>query len=73
MKTTRLDPELGTEKYCNGCGEWWPLDDEFYYHYPPTSRYAGRFQSMCRACLVERQAAAQRRLRAIRRERCWAA
>lgn len=25
------DTELGPEKYCNKCGEWWPADTEFFY------------------------------------------
>lgn len=28
---TRTDPELGPEKCCSVCGEWWPLDEEFWY------------------------------------------
>jgi len=68
---TRDDPELGTEKLCNICGEWWPLDEEFWYF---TTKHAGspvRWrdrtyarkttvrvpQSRCRACWAERSAA----------------
>ncbi len=27
----REDPELGHERRCKDCGEWWPMDDEFWY------------------------------------------
>lgn len=47
---TREDPELGTERYCRGCDEWWPDDAEFW--------YLGREQR-CKAC----HAAAVRRYR----------
>jgi hypothetical protein len=42
---TRTDPEIGIEKLCKSCGEWWPLDDEFYY--PSNPAY-------CKACWIER-------------------
>jgi hypothetical protein len=41
---TRIDPELGTEKLCARCGEWWPLDAEFYYLSQP---------ARCKACWAE--------------------
>ena len=66
----RIDPELGPEKRCTVCGEWWPLDEEFWYFrtFP-----AGRVEvsrgkafvrkatvrhaySRCRACWSERNA-----------------
>jgi hypothetical protein len=68
--TRRVDPELGPEKLCTTCGEWWPLDEEFWY----LKRYragdvetsGGRtyvrqtsgatVQSRCRACWAERSA-----------------
>ena len=43
----RLDePELGPQRWCAACGEWWPLSREFWY-----VRRCGRAQ--CRACLRE--------------------
>lgn len=68
----RVDPILGTEKRCGTCGEWWPLDEEFWY----VKRYqagdiayaAGKsyirqssgehWYSRCRACWADRSAAA---------------
>lgn len=67
----RIDPELGEEKLCHVCREWWPLDEEFWY----VKRYAagdiayggGRsyvrqtsgahWYSRCRACWADRAAA----------------
>jgi hypothetical protein len=43
------DPELGTVRYCRGCGETWPLDDEFWY-FDKRGHVLGR----CRACWSER-------------------
>ena len=54
---TRDDPILGTEKRCPRCGEWWPLDDEFFYRATPCHRLRGaRWQAYCRACWAERSA-----------------
>ena len=44
--------ELGTERRCNACGEWWPLDGEFFYRHP---RGHGGFMGMCKACRAERR------------------
>jgi hypothetical protein len=44
--------ELGTERRCNGCGEWWPLDGEFYHRNP---KGIGGFLGTCRACFAERR------------------
>jgi len=74
---TRDDPELGTEKLCSVCGEWWPLDDEFWYfttkpagqvvrsrNYTYTRRTTVRHvYSRCRACWADRGAAAYQRRR----------
>lgn len=29
----RVDPELGPERWCGGCQEWWPDDAEFWRYY----------------------------------------
>ena len=64
----RIDPELGPEKRCNVCGEWWPLDEEFwYFKVIPAGRPAKsggkvyvrshevrHVYSRCRACWNER-------------------
>jgi len=39
--------ELGVERQCNACREWWPLDDEFFYR-----RLSG-YQGRCKACVNE--------------------
>lgn len=44
--------EIGTERQCNGCGEWWPLDKEFYHR---NYRGIGGFLGTCRACFAERR------------------
>ena len=68
----RIDPELGTEKRCNVCGDWWPLDEEFWYvkrYAVGDVAYAGgkpyvrltpgvHWYSRCRACWADRAAAA---------------
>lgn len=65
---TRDDPELGPEKLCNVCHEWWPLDEEFWYFtikpagqvcrghgYSWTRKTTVRHvYSRCRACWNER-------------------
>ena len=70
----RDDPELGTEKRCTTCGEWWPLDEDFWYvkRYevgdtayaggkPYVRQTAGRhWFSQCRACWSDRSAARYR-------------
>lgn len=39
----RRTTELGTERYCRRCHEWWPEDDEFW------NGVGGRYVK-CRAC-----------------------
>lgn len=55
------DPILGTMKSCSKCGEWWPLDEEFYYR----NRTCNKFYSECRACYREWDA--KRRVRTGRK------
>ena len=40
--------ELGTEKRCCRCTEFFPMDDEFFY------RRGSGFHSYCKACVKER-------------------
>lgn len=54
-----VDPELGRQKLCPGCDEWWPLDDEFWYRYVPRRR-SPYWSARCRACLLETSAAKYR-------------
>lgn len=66
----REDPELGTERLCRVCGEWWPLDDDFWYFKvipagtveisrgrPYTRKQTvSVVQGRCKACWAERSA-----------------
>jgi hypothetical protein len=46
----RIETELGTERLCRGCGEFWPdVDPEFWF----LDRF-GRVLGRCRACWSER-------------------
>lgn len=38
--------ELGEEKRCTLCGDFWPADEEFFYRRADS----GRLTSWCRAC-----------------------
>lgn len=42
--------DLGKEKRCARCGEYWPADKEFFYQLPD-----GRLHSYCHACFIERK------------------
>ena len=42
--------ELGTEKHCSRCDEWWPADLEFFFSDP--KRRDGLFYC-CKACYRE--------------------
>jgi hypothetical protein len=44
--------ELGTERRCNACSDWWPLDGEFFHRNP---KGVGGFLGTCRACFSERR------------------
>ena len=48
--------ELGTERYCRGCDEWWPEDEEFF---GITHRPDG-WHTWCRACKNSRTTAMRR-------------
>ncbi len=75
---TRTDPELGLEKLCTVCGDWWPLDEEFwYFRVIPAGQPAKsggkvyirnvtvhHVYSRCRACWADRSASAHRARRA---------
>lgn len=42
--------ELGIEKRCRKCREYWPLDGEFWHI---LKRGIGGFNSVCRACRIQ--------------------
>lgn len=46
LQTQQTD--LGTELRCSKCGEYWPMDSEFFFR----SRRDG-FRSPCKACYYE--------------------
>lgn len=53
--------ELGAEKKCVRCGEWWPADREFFY--ADRKRPDGHF-STCRACRADIQRESRRKAKA---------
>jgi hypothetical protein len=48
----RDDPELGRERLCRTCQEWWPEDDEFWYFQTRNGRR--QTYPYCRACWSDR-------------------
>lgn len=42
-----IQTELGTERQCLRCGEYWPLDTEFFY------RKGAGWQPCCKSCFLE--------------------
>lgn len=53
--------ELGEERQCRCCGEWWPHDAEFF----GSDGHGGR-NSWCLACIAEQKAISRARRRASR-------
>jgi len=51
----RLDPELGLEKLCSGCGEYWPQDTQFWSARHSKEAVDG-LQHYCKCCEGERAA-----------------
>ena len=51
IKLSRIETELGIEKRCTVCQEFWPEDDEFYYF----SRSDNRYYAECKACYSDRR------------------
>lgn len=49
------EEELGSQKRCPACGEWWPVDPEFWYVYRHGPR-TGLANSPCRACFADKSA-----------------
>ena len=43
------EEELGPQRRCSACGEWWPLSPEFFYRVPRSELFSGK----CRACDCE--------------------
>lgn len=55
-----IETELGIEKQCTACGEFWPADKEFFY-----SAGNGRLMAQCIACCEERKRQRRREKEAI--------
>lgn len=56
----KLDPEMGLEKLCSGCNEYWPQDTAFWSVWNHIYSQDG-LQHYCKACEAEK--AAQRKQR----------
>lgn len=54
---THRQTELGIERFCTGCNEWWPEDSEFFYYV--STRQA--FGSRCKACHASSMSASSRK------------
>jgi hypothetical protein len=44
------ETDIGTERLCRRCDEWWPIDREFWYF-----DRDGRVMGYCKACWAERR------------------
>jgi hypothetical protein len=64
--TPHKTTELGIERFCRGCEEWWPEDEEFWYF--QTKHKTPQVQGHCRACWSERGMKAGPQERQRRRE-----
>jgi hypothetical protein len=51
-----IETELGTERLCRGCGDWWPLDGTFWYF-----KRDGTVMGRCKACWADRRATDDKR------------
>ncbi|WP_326519101.1 hypothetical protein [Acinetobacter sp. CAAS 2-6] len=49
-----IQTELGTEKLCLECGEYWPLDEEFWFHRRSKVKKDGTYSTIyfpaCKCC-----------------------
>jgi hypothetical protein len=50
----KIESELGIEKLCIHCLEYWPLDDEFWPLTGTGSKGQRLYSSACRACYPQR-------------------
>lgn len=48
----RPDGDGELERYCSICHEWWPADQEFFYHWVDKDGLL-HFHSWCKACYQE--------------------
>lgn len=54
MVAKRIETELGTEKQCSGCQEFYPLDRQFWYRHGRDKHGNVRYEERCKACWEER-------------------
>ena len=52
-----METELGTERQCARCLDYWPLDDEFWYF----DKRTGHVMGDCKACWTELKRASRGR------------
>lgn len=53
QKKKYIETELGREKLCIQCDEYWPLDDEFWWHRNVklvNGQYSKRYEAACKCC-----------------------
>ena len=51
VKPKYIETELGREKLCIRCDEYFPLDDEFFFHRIRKDRgNQKQYESVCKAC-----------------------
>jgi hypothetical protein len=53
------DEELGLQKHCPRCDDWWPADAEFFYSHKRRGRV--ELDTWCRACWQEYRAEYKKR------------
>ncbi|MDV2440713.1 hypothetical protein QR665_14720 [Acinetobacter gerneri] len=51
-KPKYIETELGTEKLCICCDEYYPLDDEFFFHRKRKTKSGEtkQYEAVCKAC-----------------------
>lgn len=52
MSKIYIHTELGIEKRCSHCGDYFPFDDEFFYRNGFKNGYQ-QWTATCKACFVE--------------------
>lgn len=54
-KPRLIQTDLGVEKYCKGCDEYFPADTEFFFLAKINKNGAPRLESICKACRIEKR------------------
>lgn len=50
-----IQTDLGLEKYCKGCNEYYPADLEFFFLAKINKDGSSRLETLCKACRMERK------------------